>query len=86
MLQRDERAYLYVIELEANMATITANPTRDAGLFGRMGAAVSEFFSAVADARNMALRYDHLTHLSNSELQQLGIAREDIPQIVARGR
>lgn len=78
--------YLYVIELEAHMATITANPTRDAGLFGRMGAAVSEFFTAVADARNMAQRYDYLTHLSNSELRELGIAREDIPQVVARSR
>ncbi|MFS8037070.1 hypothetical protein ACI7BZ_08905 [Xanthobacter sp. AM11] len=68
------------------MATITANPTRETGLFGRMGAAVSEFFSAVAEARRMADRYEHLSHMSNSELARLGISREEIPQVVARGR
>lgn len=68
------------------MATITANATRETGLFGRMGAAVSEFFSAVAEARRMADRYEYLSHLSNSELARMGISREQIPQLVAGGR
>lgn len=68
------------------MATITANAPRETGLFGRIGAAVSDLFGAIAEARRMAERYDHLSHLTNSELSKLGISREEIPQVVARGR
>ena len=68
------------------MTTITANGLRDSGFFGRFAAAVSDFFSAVAEARRMADRYDHLSRLSNSELAQMGLVREDIPQVVARSR
>ncbi|MFG1299780.1 hypothetical protein V5F49_08285 [Xanthobacter sp. V3C-3] len=68
------------------MATITATHGRDTGLFGRMGAMVSEFVAAVAEARRMADRYEHLNRMSNSELARHGYAREDIPQIVANGR
>lgn len=68
------------------MATITANATRETGLFGRMGAAVSEFYAAITDARRMADRYERLSRMSNSELARLGVSREDIPQVVANGR
>lgn len=67
------------------MATITVNASRETGLFGRMGAAVSDFFAAIAEGRAMALRYDRLSHLTNSELARMGISREEIPQVVARG-
>lgn len=66
------------------MATITATATRETGLFGRMGAAVSDFFVAVAEARRMADRYERLTRMSDSELQRLGFSREEIPQVVVR--
>ena len=67
------------------MTTITANGIREAGFFHRVGNAVSDFFEAIADARRMADRYDHLRHLTNSELAEMGLAREDIPQAVVRG-
>lgn len=72
--------------MEAQMATITANATRETGLFGRIGGAVSDFFSAVAEARRMAGRYDYLSGLTASELARMGLTREDIPQAVVRGR
>ncbi|MEP9355280.1 DUF1127 domain-containing protein [Xanthobacter sp. KR7-65] len=69
------------------MTTITANATRETGLFGRTGAAVSDFFAAIADARRMADRYERLSRMSDSELADLGFSREQIPQlVVARGR
>lgn len=67
------------------MTTMTAHPFRETSLFGRFGAAVSDFVEAVREARAMAARYNHLSRLSNTELASLGIAREDIPQAVVRG-
>lgn len=67
------------------MTTITANAIREAGFFRRIGDAVANFFDAIAEARRMADRYDHLRHLTNSELAEMGLARQDIPQAVARG-
>lgn len=67
------------------MTTITANAVRETGFFQRVGTAVSDFFEAVAEARRMADRYDYLTGLSDRELADIGIAREEIPQRVARG-
>lgn len=68
------------------MATTVAHGVRETTLFGRFGEWVSDFVSAVREARRMADRYDHLTHLSNSELQAMGLRREDIPQAVVFGR
>ncbi|HUD43537.1 MAG TPA: hypothetical protein VMR06_16225 [Dokdonella sp.] len=69
------------------MATTTiAHGARETTLFGRFGAWISDFVAAVRDARRMAARYEHLTHLSNSELRHMGLRREDIPQAVVLGR
>ncbi|MDI4664044.1 hypothetical protein K9U40_06830 [Xanthobacter autotrophicus] len=67
------------------MATITATPTREFGLFGRMGAAVSKVGAAIVEARQMAARYEQLRRMSNSELAKLGCTRDEIAQLVVRG-
>lgn len=67
------------------MTTMTAHTTRDTGLFGRFGAVVSDFVAAVRDARQMAVRYEELSRLSDSDLARIGLSREQIPQTVARG-
>jgi hypothetical protein len=67
------------------MATITATPSREFGLFGRMGAAVSKVASAILEARRMAVRYEQLRRMPNSELAKLGCNRDEISQLVVRG-
>ncbi|MDI4658032.1 hypothetical protein [Xanthobacter autotrophicus] len=67
------------------MATITATPSREFGLFGRMGATVSKVVSAILEARRMATRYEQLRRMPNSELAKLGCSRDEIAQLVVRG-
>jgi hypothetical protein len=91
LLQRTHLAYVAVIEfgatlqVEAKMATITATPSREFGLFGRLGAAASKVASAIAEARQMAARYEQLRRMPNSELAKLGCTRDEIAQLVVRG-
>jgi len=47
---------------------------------------VVEFLDGLRLARAMAHRYDVLANLSNAELADRGIAREDIPTLVVNGR
>lgn len=70
------------------MATATADMANahHHGFLARVGSAMVEFFGAVAEARRMADRYEDLAHLSNSELEQMGLKQEDIPQAVVFGR
>lgn len=69
------------------MTTITANANaaRETGFFRRLGDAVADFFEAVVEARRMADRYDYLSRMSDRELADIGLTREEIPQRVARG-
>jgi len=47
---------------------------------------VREFFDGLRLARAMAHRYEVLASLSNAELAERGIKREDIPTVVVNGR
>jgi hypothetical protein len=47
---------------------------------------VREFFDGLRLARAMAHRYDVLAGLSNAELAERGIKREDIPTLVVNGK
>ena len=67
------------------MTTMIAHPFSETGLFGRMGAVVSDFVAAVREARQMADSYKRLSRQSDAELARLGLTREDIPQAVLRG-
>ena len=67
------------------MATITATPTREFGLFGRIGATASKISAALVEARRMAARYEQLRRMPNSELAKLGCSRDEIAQLVVRG-
>ncbi|MGR7996458.1 MULTISPECIES: DUF1127 domain-containing protein [unclassified Xanthobacter] len=69
------------------MASVTADMANihHHGFLARIGTAMVEFFGAVAEARRMADRYEDLAHLSNSELEQMGLKQEDIPQVVVFG-
>lgn len=67
------------------MVTITAHAPRETGFFGRIGAAVADFFDAVAEARAMSERYEYLSRRTNSELAEMGLSREKIAIAVARG-
>ncbi|WP_245454122.1 DUF1127 domain-containing protein [Aquabacter cavernae] len=67
------------------MTTMSTHPVREARLFGRFGAMVSDFVAAVGEARQMAAEYKHLTRLSDTDLARIGLTREEIPQAVVRG-
>ncbi|MFG1346970.1 DUF1127 domain-containing protein [Xanthobacter autotrophicus DSM 431] len=67
------------------MVTITAHAPRETGFFGRIGAAVADFFDAIAEARAMSERYEYLRSRSNSELAEMGLERDNITRAVARG-
>lgn len=63
------------------MAMVHANGPQGHGFIARVGAAMSEFFAAVAEARRMADRFEDPTHLSNSELERMGLTRQDEPDL-----
>jgi uncharacterized protein YjiS (DUF1127 family) len=47
--------------------------------------AISEFFAGLEDGRAMAEHYRVLSSLTDGELAQRGLARADIPRVVAKG-
>ena len=51
-------------------------------LFGRFFEHCSAFLAGLEEARAMALRYDALAQLSDSELAARGLERPDIPRAV----
>jgi hypothetical protein len=51
-------------------------------LFGRFFEHCSAFLVGIEEARAMALRYDTLAQLSDSELAARGLERADIPRAV----
>jgi hypothetical protein len=51
-------------------------------LFGRFFEHCSVFLAGIEEARAMALRYDALSQLSDSELAARGLERPDIPRAV----
>lgn len=68
------------------MATVHANNAHGHGFITRVGAAMSEFFAAVAEARRMADRYEDPTHLGHGEQELIDPAREDLPKVDLRAR
>lgn len=67
------------------MTTLTTTLRGTDRRFGWFGAALSKTLAAIRDGRRMLAEYDALTRLSDSELARMGIRRQDIPQVVARG-
>ncbi|MFG1480439.1 hypothetical protein V5F53_17550 [Xanthobacter sp. V4C-4] len=64
------------------MATVHASAQDGHGFIARVGAAMSDFFAAVAQARRMADRFEDPTHLRNSEQDLMGLPREDVPAVL----
>jgi hypothetical protein len=51
----------------------------------RLMSVVADIFEGISEGRAMAHRYDRLSRLSNGELAQLGLTRQDIPRAVVNG-
>ena len=62
-------------------ALIDATPR----LLERLARYVCEFLAGIEEARAMALRYQTLAALSDSELAARGLKRQDIPRAVVAG-
>jgi hypothetical protein len=46
---------------------------------------VTDVVAGVVEAREIAIRYERLTHLSNTDLARLGLTRQDIPNAAVNG-
>ena len=64
------------------MTTLALSNVLQARLFGRFFEHCSAFLAGIEEARAMALRYDTLAQLSDSELAARGLERPDIPRAV----
>lgn len=53
-------------------------------LLEKAGAAVLTFFGSVTAANRAQAEYKRLSLLTDHELAQIGVAREDLPRIVLR--
>ena len=43
------------------------------------------FFEGIVEGRQMEMRYERLSRMSNSELARLGLTRQDIPRVAVNG-
>jgi uncharacterized protein YjiS (DUF1127 family) len=66
------------------MTTLALNQVvREAPVFlQRLGQRCSAFLDGITEARAMANRYETLSRLSDAQLAQYGLKREQIPQAV----
>ena len=67
------------------MTALTATLQRTNRHFGWFHTMASKTLTAIRDGRRMLAQYDELSRLTDSELARMGIRRQDIPQVVARG-
>ena len=65
-------------------AVLTANISRNF-TFARLKSAWSLLQDGLAEGRRLHASYDRLSRLSDSELDRMGLARQEIPQAVAHG-
>lgn len=63
------------------MAMVHANAHEGNGFIARVGAAMSEFFASVAEARRKADRFEDPAYLANSEIERMGLVREDVRDV-----
>ena len=66
-------------------ATLPRLPTLTAGLPHRLLRSIGIVLDGVLEAREIAARYERLSHLSNMELARLGLTRHDIPRAAVNG-
>jgi hypothetical protein len=60
---------------------ITAPPRRRS-----MARHVARVLAGIRDGGEMQARYEHLAHMSNSDLAKRGLTRDDIMRVVLTGR
>lgn len=65
-------------------AVLTANTSRIFN-FARLKGAWALLREGLAEGRRLHASYDRLSRLSDSELDRMGLARQEIPQAVAHG-
>jgi len=65
------------------MTTLALNTLRVApALLQRLGHSVSAFFDGIGEARAMAETFKALSHMTDGQLAEHGLKREDIPRAV----
>ena len=68
------------------MTAIELNHTKPSfGLLRRIGQRISDFLDGVTTARTLADRYRTLSHMSDKQLAERGIKREQIPHAILAG-
>ena len=70
---------------ETNQMTTTTLPRLDTGSHHTLGEIAVAFFEGIVEGRQMEMRYERLSRMSNSELARLGLTRQDIPRVAVNG-
>ena len=65
--------------------TTAALPRLETGSSLSLGEIAIAFLEGIAEGRQMEMRYDRLSRMSNAELVRLGITRQDIPRVAVNG-
>ena len=52
---------------------------------GRLIRLAANFLDAVMEGRRISERYDRLSHMTPSELNRIGLTRDDIPRAAVQG-
>jgi len=60
-------------------------PSLGHGFLGRIGQRITGFFEGIAEARVLAARYKSLSQLTDKQLAQRGLKREEIPHAILAG-
>ena len=66
-------------------ATLSRLPTLMPSLPRKLLRSIGIVLDGVLEAREIAARYDRLSHMSNIELAHLGLTRHDIPRAAVNG-
>ena len=65
--------------------TTAALPRLDTGPSHSLSEIAVAFFEGIAEGRQMEMRYERLSRMSNAELARFGLTRQDIPRATVNG-
>ncbi len=65
--------------------TTAALPRLDTGSGHSLSEIAVALFEGIAEGRQMEMRYERLSRMSNAELARFGLTRQDIPRATVNG-
>ena len=65
--------------------TTAALPRLNSAPHHTLGEIAVAFLEGIVEGRQMEMRYERLSRMSNAELARLGLTRQDIPRVAVNG-